>query len=76
MPLFEFRCKQCNTAFEELCFSNQDVEKTICPECHSNNVTKLLSVFGIHSRSKNAHASSSSNGSKCRSCQRNTCKNC
>lgn len=74
MPLFEFRCKQCDMEFEELCLSNRDVEQVSCPECQSGDVTKLLSVFGIHSRGGNSK--SLSNGSKCRSCQRNTCANC
>ncbi|MBM3235646.1 zinc ribbon domain-containing protein [Candidatus Poribacteria bacterium] len=76
VPLFEFRCKHCNTEFEELCRSNRDVEQAKCPECQSSDVTKLLSIFGIHSRGRNPNDSSSSSGSKCRSCQRNTCKNC
>jgi len=74
VPLFEFKCQQCDVEFEELCLSSRDVEQAACPECQNGDVTKLLSVFGIKARG--VDTSSASSSSKCGSCQRNTCKNC
>ncbi|MEW6411221.1 MAG: zinc ribbon domain-containing protein [Candidatus Zixiibacteriota bacterium] len=42
MPLFEYKCSDCGSKFEELVSSDTKVE---CPKCGSENVTKLLSTF-------------------------------
>jgi len=41
MPIYEYRCKNCNTQFE-MYISNKDNE-VICPECREKNVEKILS---------------------------------
>jgi len=41
MPIYEYRCDSCGTAFEELVFSDTRVT---CPRCHVAKVTKQLSV--------------------------------
>lgn len=43
MPIFEYRCNDCSTKFEILHLSKEKFEDIICPKCHSNNYTKLLS---------------------------------
>lgn len=42
MPIFEYACSHCGKEFEALVRSN-----TIpaCPDCHSTDLEKLLSVF-------------------------------
>ena len=47
MPIYEFRCKQCDHAFEELFTSSQQNKSVTCPECNGHNVMQLLSVFGV-----------------------------
>ena len=42
MPIYEYRCKKCNTQFELLNLSEEDNEIT-CPECGCDQVKKLLS---------------------------------
>jgi putative FmdB family regulatory protein len=45
MPLFEFKCRDCNTIFEKIVpSSNSHVD---CKECNSAKVDKLLSVFAV-----------------------------
>jgi len=42
MPIYEYKCPDCNTVFEKL----QSIkEKPIkeCPECHNKNVSKIIS---------------------------------
>jgi|WetSurMetagenome_2_1015567.scaffolds.fasta_scaffold370153_2 putative FmdB family regulatory protein len=43
MPMFEYRCTECGTAFEELVVNADDFVQ--CPKCHSEKAEKLLSVF-------------------------------
>ncbi len=46
MPIFEFRCSDCNGGFEEYFHrSLTGEEKIVCPHCGSENVVKKLSVF-------------------------------
>lgn len=47
MPLFEYKCSDCETKFEEL-ISSSDV-KVFCPKCGSEKVSRLLSVFSASS---------------------------
>jgi putative FmdB family regulatory protein len=43
MPIFEFRCLECNNVFEKL-FVNSDEEVDIdCPECHSRSFERVVS---------------------------------
>ncbi len=53
MPIYEFKCNSCGKEFEALVMS-QD-EEVRCPECGSEKVERLLSVFS----SSGSQASSS-----------------
>jgi putative FmdB family regulatory protein len=45
MPIFEFKCKNCNHKFEELVFSAlTDSSNITCPECGIKNAEKLMSA--------------------------------
>jgi len=63
MPIFEYRCKDCNTTFDMLVKSNDESE-IICPECKSSNNKKLFSAFST---------SNSSSGSSYDSCASGNC---
>jgi putative FmdB family regulatory protein len=43
MPLFEYKCHDCDQTFEELVSSSD--AKPSCPSCGSDHTGKLLSVF-------------------------------
>ncbi len=58
MPIFEYKCSECEDKFEEL-VSGSD-PKVACPKCGSEKVSRLLSVFAAGSGS-----SSSSSGLPC-----------
>lgn len=47
MPIYEFRCKQCDNTFEKLFASSQRKSSPACPECESSDTTQLFSVFGV-----------------------------
>ena len=48
MPIYEYRCNQCNREFSELILNVEGVRKIKCKYCHSRNVTKLVSSFRVH----------------------------
>jgi putative FmdB family regulatory protein len=50
MPLYEYRCEDCETAFEKLVRAFR--EEVRCPECGSGTVEKLLSTFALSSSSR------------------------
>ncbi len=43
MPIYEYRCVGCEERFEELVRGSDPV--VACPECHGQEVERLLSTF-------------------------------
>lgn len=43
MPIYEYRCTQCGVRYEKITFSSSDPIPA-CPNCHSEQVEKLISV--------------------------------
>jgi putative FmdB family regulatory protein len=43
MPVYEFVCKRCAHAFEELVMGSEGV---VCPKCSGSDAEKQFSVFG------------------------------
>lgn len=72
MPLYEYVCKDCGVHFDVL-RSMKDADKPIqCRECHSENITRALSVFYATS----AGHSVTSSGSGCAGCAGGSCSSC
>ena len=71
MPIYEYRCEECNQDFESLVFGN---EKPGCPHCNSEKVCRLMSACGFVSKGgsgqtvKKAAADSSCGGCAATSC--------
>ena len=53
MPIFEYKCKQCNSKFEVLHKSSLNQEQVNCPSCNSKENQKLLSTFSATGFSSN-----------------------
>ncbi len=49
MPLYEYKCKNCNKTVEILQWNN---EKVVCPECGGKSLEKQFSVFASSSPSE------------------------
>lgn len=64
MPIYEYRCEDCGAAFEKLVRSMSNPPPIECPECHSSQCRKSISLFGTRS----SGASSSAGGSSAASC--------
>ncbi|MBP8645218.1 MAG: zinc ribbon domain-containing protein [Syntrophobacteraceae bacterium] len=45
MPIYEYRCKQCNNAFEVLVRSTEEESILRCPACEHREIERLLSSF-------------------------------
>ncbi len=71
MPIYEFCCNACGTAFEELVRNGAKPE---CPECHSGDVCRLLSTFAVHSSSANLGGKGATKS--CSSCASSSCATC
>lgn len=57
MPIFEYKCKDCEHIFEVLAISKQKEANTQCEKCNSNQVEKILSVSNVRSNSGNSLSS-------------------
>jgi len=45
MPIFEYRCLDCENQFEKIVLGSS--EEAECPSCHSVHAEKLLSAFAV-----------------------------
>lgn len=45
MPIFEFRCQDCQRKFQTLVGMVEGADKVECPECGSASASKLVSRF-------------------------------
>ena len=63
MPIFEYRCQDCNTQFEVLHKSTVNQEEVSCPECKSTNNKKLISTFSASISSSSSAGDSCATGS-------------
>jgi putative FmdB family regulatory protein len=48
MPLYEYRCDQCQRKFTHLCLSANILTSVTCSYCASARVTKLMSTIAVH----------------------------
>lgn len=69
MPIYEFKCQDCDHEFEALCGSS-DERPDCCPECKGEDLKKLLSTFSAQG------PTISSNDSECGSCSSTSCDTC
>lgn len=69
MPIFEYRCRQCESEFEYLVMSAG--QNIICPECTSSDLKKLFSLFAVQGGNDQ-----SSPASSCQSCSGKHCSSC
>jgi len=76
MPIYEFCCDNCDCQFETLVFRSSD--PVACPSCDTEDVRRVLSVFGFKSGGDKGAASSrmGSTASGCSGCAATSCKSC
>jgi putative FmdB family regulatory protein len=62
MPIYEYQCSKCEKRFEELVLDKKPA-LVHCPECGTNEVSRLLSLFATSTPSLNNFAEMSSGSS-------------
>jgi putative FmdB family regulatory protein len=45
MPIYEYKCQQCGSSFEQIRSIAERDKDLLCPKCHSTRVERQLSVF-------------------------------
>ncbi|MDY6845419.1 MAG: zinc ribbon domain-containing protein [Thermodesulfobacteriota bacterium] len=45
MPIYEYECQKCNERFEILQKLSEDKNVVECPQCHTYNTQRVLSLF-------------------------------
>ena len=58
MPIYEYRCKQCEERFEQLVPLRADHPPVTCPRCGTQEIRKLLSTFATTESSRSTGQSS------------------
>ena len=48
MPIYEYKCNDCDTRFEKLVRRTSDVPEIECPSCGQKHLTQELSTFAAH----------------------------
>jgi len=56
MPIYEYRCKNCQHKFEKLVRMSTADDEIECPACHERQVEKVPSLFGARSAGQSAFA--------------------
>lgn len=65
MPIFEYKCNDCNKKFDVLHKSSTNLEEVICPVCQSKDSKKLLSTFSASTGSSSYNSASSCSDGSC-----------
>ena len=74
MPIFEFKCMDCDQYMEILVMKKQDEVEMVCSHCGSGNLERVLSTTNHTVASGGAGASASSGAtSQTRTCSSGTC---
>lgn len=76
MPIYEYECLDCRQAFELLIGvgSANGNGSEACPHCHSSQIKRRFSRFGVRSKGADGQVSSSSSG--CSTCASSSCSTC
>jgi putative FmdB family regulatory protein len=79
MPMYEYRCLDCGSEFEELVRSED--EQIECEDCDSENVQRKMSTFAAHTTTRTLgsmppSAMGGGGGSKCSGCSGGNCATC
>ena len=48
MPIYEYECRSCGTAFQSLIMKREDETRLLCPECGGKRLQKLISRVAYH----------------------------
>jgi putative FmdB family regulatory protein len=72
MPIYEYKCEECDNNFEKLVYGSQEV---CCPKC-GGPVHRLMSCCSFKSAGGDFKTSDSGGKSSCGSCSSTSCASC
>jgi putative FmdB family regulatory protein len=75
MPIYEYKCQDCQWVFEKLIRSLSATDPIHCEKCQSSSVIKLISNFAYSGGSKSPSDQSAPSHS-CGSCSSSNCSSC
>ena len=58
MPIYEYRCKECEERFEQLVPLRAEHPPVTCPRCGTSEIRKLLSTFATTENNRSTSQSS------------------
>lgn len=77
MPIYEFQCESCSTAFELFLMSKKEMDKVRCTKCSSPEIKKMISASNISTSpanmSQSAISGASSGDVQHRQCSSGSC---
>jgi len=77
MPLYEYRCLQCQALFEKLRPMSQAEAAATCSRCGSSETARAISLFAAISKSRSGESHAvSGTGKGCASCGGSHCATC
>jgi putative FmdB family regulatory protein len=59
MPIYEYRCEECDEDFELFVRSASQKANPVCPKCGSKRVKKAVSLFGVGGTGKSQPSTAS-----------------
>lgn len=65
MPLYEYRCADCDARFEKLSSFQRADTDVECPECGGTHPRRLISTFASFSVSSDGQSASTGGGCAC-----------
>ena len=75
MPIYEFKCQDCDRKFETLCRMGETGASLSCPGCGGKRLQRCVSTFAAFSRGSKGN-STTLGGSSCGPCSQTTCQPC
>jgi putative FmdB family regulatory protein len=57
MPIYEYRCNQCNREFGQLFLNSREADNVRCKYCNGRSLRRLVSSFSVHQTEESRLAS-------------------
>lgn len=76
MPIYEYKCQDCQTIFELLLRRSARDEATSCPACGGADAERMMSSFVGRIASGKNTSRMIAGSSSCSSCQASSCAGC
>lgn len=76
MPVYEYRCEDCNRRFEKRRSYSESDALADCPACEGRRTHRLISSFMAFTSSSNGEAQAVAGGGGCAGCAGGSCAGC